>query len=227
MKNRGYLTVMTIVAASLTMILSGSNALASGRNLCYEVTVTNLTAAQVFTPVVAAVHRKGVNLFTIGEAVKEELAVLAESGETGPLVDLLESKPGRVGAVAVSKGGPFLPGESVVVNLPASKRFNRLSLASMLALTNDGFVALNSVPARTSLSYAPVYDAGSEINDELTANIPGTGGEGFNADGGEGFAHIHNGIHGIGDLPDYSRLDWRNPAARVTSRLIGCSTETY
>jgi N-methylhydantoinase B/oxoprolinase/acetone carboxylase alpha subunit len=65
---------------------------------------------------------------------------------------------------------------------------------------------------------ALVYDAGTEPNDELCANIPGPvcGGEGGSPDvDGEGFVHIHAGIHDIDDLPaqDY---DWRNPGARIT-----------
>jgi len=32
--------------------------------------------------------------------------------------------------------------------------------------------------------------------------------------GGEGFVHIHAGIHGIGDLLP-ARYDWRNPVAKV------------
>ena len=63
----------------------------------------------------------------------------------------------------------------------------------------------------------PGYDAGSEPNDELCASIPDPpcGGEGGSPNaGGEGFAHVQAGIHGIGDLSaaDY---DWRNPVATI------------
>jgi hypothetical protein len=95
----------------------------------------------------------------------------------------------------------------------------------MLAITNDGFVALNSVPARPGTYMIPVYDAGSEINDELAVNIPGPGGEGYNSADGEGFVHIHAGIHGIGDLPEPENLDWRNPAAKITINRTSCTFE--
>lgn len=227
MKSYKKISLMAMLVNSLTFGIFSFSALASERNLCYEVTVTNLTAGQVFTPVVAVVHKKDINLFTLGQPVSEELAELAESGATGPLVSLLESNPRKFGGVAVSDG-PFFPGESVVVQLPASKNYSRLSLASMLAITNDGFVSLNNVAARTYLSYSPVYDAGSEPNTEMMNTIPGTGGVGYNADeDGEGFVHIHGGIHGIGDLDNYSQLDWKNPAAKITSRLIGCSSDRY
>ena len=61
-----------------------------------------------------------------------------------------------------------------------------------------------------------------EVNDELCASIPGPG---FTecvtnntapepAGTDVGFVHIHNGIHGTGDLTEASR-DWRGPVARV------------
>lgn len=40
------------------------------------------------------------------------------------------------------------------------------------------------------------------------------GGEGFNEEEGEGYVHIHAGVHGIGDL-DAAEYDWRNPVARI------------
>lgn len=207
----------------LTISAAAGVALAGDRDLCYEVTITNITRGQVFTPVLVATHKKGVKLFTEGEPASDELEYLAEGGATGPLAELLEANH-RVGDVAVSEGGPFGPGASVKVQIPASRRYNRLSLASMLAITNDGIIALNGVSAKPGTYVSPVYDAGTEVNDELAANIPGPGGEGFNPADGEGFVHIHAGFHGIGDLPA-EELDWRNPAAKITSRLTHCDSE--
>lgn len=208
----------------LTMSVTAGSVLAGDRELCYEVTITNMTRGQVFTPVLVATHKKGVKLFTEGEPASDELEYLAEGGVTHPLADLLEDNH-RVGAVAVSEGGPFGPGASVTVEVPASGRYNRISLASMLAVTNDGFVALNDVPASPGVHISPVYDAGTEKNDELADHIPGPGGEGENLEeDGEGFVHIHAGFHGIGDLPA-EVLDWRNPAAKITTKRIHCSFE--
>lgn len=213
------LVFLSVVGLTLGAIADAS--LAGENNFCYEVTVTNMTRGQVFTPVLVATHKKGVNLFTEGEPASDELAHLAEGGEVAPLAEMLEAMPDRVGAVAVSSGGPFGAGESVTVQVPYIKKFNRMSLASMLAITNDGFVALNDVPA-LGMRESPVYDAGSELNDELVDHIPGPGGEGYNSEGGEGFVHIHAGIHGIGDLGAPENLDWRNPAAKISSRLVRC-----
>lgn len=69
---------------------------------------------------------------------------------------------------------------------------------------------------------SPAYDAGSEPNDEQCVNIPGPvcGGAGGSPDtGGEGYVHIHAGIHGIGDLVAADR-DWRNPVAKVVIKRV-------
>ena len=66
------------------------------------------------------------------------------------------------------------------------------------------------------------HDAGSEPNDELCEHIPDAqcGSKRVPPDaGGEGFVHIHAGIHGIGNLKP-SKYDWRNPVARITVRQI-------
>ena len=94
----------------------------------------------------------------------------------------------------------------------------------MLLPTNDGFFAIvdagavDKAPVRKLRS--PAYDAGTEPNDEDCDHIQGPPGvclgEAFNPsrEGAEGFVHIHEGIHGIGDLPA-SDWDWRNPVAQV------------
>ncbi len=226
------ITTMSLVffaVVGLTISAFTEVSLAGGRDHCYGVTITNMTRGQVFTPVLVATHKKGVKLFTEGEAASDELEYLAEGGMTDPLAELLEDNH-RVGSVAVAAADDgefapaFGPGESVTVQLPASRRYNRLSLASMLAVTNDGFIALNEVSSKQGTHVSPVYDAGTEANDESAANIPGPGGEGFNEsrEGAEGFVHIHAGIHGIGDLAAEVR-DWRNPAAKVTTKRVHCS----
>ncbi len=91
----------------------------------------------------------------------------------------------------------------------------------MLIPTNDAFVSVQGMRVpdgrMTTTVAAVAYDAGSEPNDELCASIPGPvcGGEGGSPDAdGEGFVHVHAGIHGIGDLAA-ADFDWRNPVAQV------------
>jgi len=191
----------------------------------YEVTVTNLTRGQVFTPILVASHQEGVRLFELGQPASVELEILAEGGDTGPLVASLRTKA-QVLQVTDS-GGPLPPGHSVTLAVRTTAKFDHVSVAAMLVPTNDGFFAINGVEGprgdQTLTLFSPAYDAGTEENDERCVHIPGPppicAGEGFNASrqGAEGFVHIHAGIHGIGDLVAADR-DWRNPVANVTIR---------
>jgi hypothetical protein len=113
----------------------------------------------------------------------------------------------------------------VTLMIQSMPPFDWISFAGMLIPTNDSFVALDAakLPEGNAAAFYTAYawDAGSEVNDELCANIPGPtcGGEGASAADGEGFVHISRGIHGIGDL-EAAEYDWRNPAASVRVRLI-------
>ncbi len=219
--------VFGVALVLIAMLSSAGPALAEDRG--FEVTVTNLTRGQQFTPILVASHREGVRLFDLGSPASAELATLAEQGDTAPLMTLLAGMP-EVRGIATS-AGLLDPGASVTIFVEGGGRFDRLSLASMLIPTNDGFFAINDHEGpdgnRTIMLFSPAYDAGSEINDELCASIPGPffdecgggGGGGMPAGGEEGYVHIHAGIHGIGDL-NASERDWRNPVARITIRRV-------
>lgn len=190
----------------------------------YEITVTNLTRGQSFTPILVATHRPGVTLFSEGEPASAELAAMAEGGDTGPLTNVLRANPRVYNVTTIP--GRLAPGASATVRVNMDDGYNRLTLGAMLIPTNDGFFAFEGVrgPSRGNMvSYeSPVYDAGSEPNDEVCLHIPGPvcGGEGGSPTaGGEGYVHIHAGIHGIGDLVAADR-DWRNPAAKVVIKRI-------
>ena len=198
----------------------------------FEVTVTNLTRGQVFTPILVASHREGVKLFTLGQPASVDLEVLAEAGDTGSLKAALAAYP-HVREVTDS-GAPLPPGHSVTLTVQTGGGFDHLSVAAMLVPTNDGFFAANDIegPPGNKLvtHFSPAYDAGTEPNDELCAHIPGPPtvcqGEGFNPSrvGAEGYVHIHAGIHGIGDLAP-AAYDWRNPVAKITVRRVPGSRE--
>lgn len=228
---RTRLIVAGFIAVSGLVATQTASALDFGGR--FEVTVTNLTRGQTFTPVLVASHREGVTLFALGAPASPELATLAEEGATAPLAALLLATRG-VRAVADSGAPPagFVgPGQSKTVVVAAGLGVDHISVAAMLIPTNDAFFALNGVEAPRGsemLTYfSPAYDSGSERNDELCASIPGPsftecggpGGGGQPAGGEEGYVHIHAGMHGIGDF-DASARDWRNPVARITIRRI-------
>lgn len=208
------------------LFAGGGPSLASDR-LAFEVEITNITARQVFTPIVLASHMPGVRLFTVGEPASIDLEKLAEAGDTGPLTVALRRKP-EVLAVTTARH-PLPPGDTLRLEVRAGVGFDHISLGAMPVPTNDAFFAGTDVRGpdggQTSVLRVPAYDAGTELNDELCEHIPGPpmvcGGEGFNPSrvDAEGFVHIHRGIHGIGDLDEAER-DWRNPVAEIRIRRI-------
>lgn len=197
---------------------------ASGDEL-FEVTVTNITKGQTFTPILAATHKSRIAFFEAGAEASPELALLAEGGNTAPLAEFLKSMPNTVNDISGNPGMLLGPGESVSFRITSQPRkFRRLSMVAMLIPTNDTFMAVNNValPSFKKTVFANAYDAGSEPNDEICANIPGPVcmGVGDSPEaGGEGFVHISSGIHGIADLAPET-YDWRNPVARIDIRRI-------
>jgi hypothetical protein len=219
MKNK----VLIIIGCILAISLFSANGYADEGGGYYKVTITNITSGQVFTPRIVLNHKKGVRLFTPGAPASGSLATLAESGNPGPLSTMMSMNP-KVADIAISDG-LLGPGESKTVMLERTGGFHYISLAAMLIPTNDGFIALNGVMAprdhRSVMYLSPAYDAGSEVNDEVCANIPGPfcGGTGLSDADGEGYVHIHAGIHGIADVPE-DVFDWRNPVARVVIERV-------
>ncbi len=213
-----------IAATTLCSSLLYSSAVLADGYARYEVTVTNLTRAQVFTPILVSSHRNGVNLFELGSAASPELSALAEGGDVAPLTAMLDSDHHVIDTA--NSGGLLMPGQSVTVTVSARRGAKRISLASMLIPTNDSFIALNSVKApkhhRSRVYYSPGYDAGTEPNDENCMHIPGPvcGGEGGSPGaGGEGYVHISGGIAGIADLAAET-YDWHNPTAKIEIRRV-------
>ena len=194
----------------------------------YEITITNLTRGQVFSPPIVINHNSNFSLFTLGEEASDELAALAEGGDTGLLVDLI----GGVYPYAVA-GGPIMPGDSESVTLEISKRggSSLISVAGMLVTTNDAFLAVRDIwflGKGKVIVKALAYDAGSEQNSEDCDYIPGPpcgNSPAHDPADSEGYVHIHAGIHGIGPEGQDPRVDpaehdWRNPVAQITIRRI-------
>ena len=173
-------------------------------------------------------HNGGYKLFMVGESASNELAALAEGGDTGPLM----AEQGTLDDVFdyVAGGGPIMPGHSMTIMVQTKGNYRNLSLAGMLASTNDAFFALKGIrvpEAGTKSRTAVAYDAGSEANTELCSDLPGPpcaedSGNARVAAGAEGFVHVHNGIHGVGDL-NQANMDWRNPVAKVVIKKINKS----
>lgn len=185
----------------------------------YRVTITNLTRSQPITPPVVATHNIGFHVFVPGTVAPPPLVTLAEEGVPTELALALE-EIGIVHDVAVGDG-PLLPGESTSVEVEARGKAVFLSAVGMLASTNDGFFGLDAFylpgPPWYRHVEAPAYDAGSEENNELCEFVPGPPCNSIFSrapDGAEGVVTVHNGIHGVGDLPE-PVWDWHNPVVRI------------
>lgn len=217
---------LTAVIAVGCFLLAAGAAMAQQT---YDVTVTNLTAHQVFTPLLIASHPHDTQLFQVGQPASEALEQVAEGGDTSTLATELTTTGGALDVVPLME--PLLPGASVTVQIDTDEESAHISVIGMLVPTNDGFVALNSahVPETSETIRVPAYDAGTEANDEMCANIPGPSGicegEGFNPgrEGAEGFVHIHRGMHGSPEL-DAATYDWRNPVAQITIQAVPAPT---
>jgi hypothetical protein len=202
----------------------------------FEVTVTNITKGVVFTPIMVASTKKGTTFFKLGEPASPALETIAETGNPGPLQESLDAFD-----VTNSSFLPFLaPGESVTQKVATEGKYDHVSVAAMIIPTNDVFFAVNSIQgpksgkskksgksgksAKSSDTVSVTvgaYDAGTEINDELCASLPGPGcgpDPGPVSDG-EGYVHPSSGIRGVGDL-DADALDWNNPVALIEIRRV-------
>ena len=212
----------------------------------YRVTITNATFGQPVAPSVFATHTDAFRLFELGPtpapgtpdyALYFGLATAAETGSPVPLMDEVATSRGVWKAVALptDRTPPvLLPGESNSIVISASRSARYLSAAAMLGATNDAFYAVRGVRLPNAVGeitrvYANAYDAGSELNEESIDTVGALGatdddpttGSGIN-ENGEGYIHVHTGIHGIGGPGglDADMYDWRNPVVELTIERI-------
>ena len=218
--------ITVLLTASLMVFASflvGNTVFADQGGRRVEVTITNITRDQIFSPPVVISHNKEFQLFELGQPASSELYALAEDGETTPLTDHLAELP-SVLEYAVA-AGPVMPGNSLTLQVTTRRHFRFVSVAGMLVTSNDAFFAIRGERVSSfgqKTFEAEAYDAGSEANSESCEFIPGPpcGNPGVrDTDNAEGYVHIHAGIHGIGDL-DASMFDWHNPVAEITVRPI-------
>ena len=128
-------------------------------------------------------------MFSLGSAASGSLEALAEDGNTGPRIAAALNS-GGVDAAVATPGGPLAPGDSRTVTFYATSTnalTQYLSFASMVIPSNDAFIG-NDDPLEIDLFDADgnliqrvgdgaffvtgddVYDAGTEVNDEIPAN---------------------------------------------------------
>lgn len=199
-------------------------------NATYEITVTNLTNHQVLTPPAAILHNASYSPWTLGSAASTGLEKLAEGGDTTDFIATATADGGVV-ASRVLSATPFAPGVSVMESvMVATTSPMYLSLASMLANTNDAFAGVNMqmisdlAVGESRSMMAMAYDAGTEANTETAATIPGPAGGGTGYDAARDDildkVTIHAGVITMDDGLSTSVLDesyrWNGPVAKIT-----------
>ena len=240
---------LIVVAAALLAVLltpvGAASAQSSGSShhgysygeRTYLVTIENLTAGQPFTPPVVATHNRRTSVWQLGEQASPGIMAVAENGDVPALVSELEANHRINNVSVIDEDGPVLPGGSVSFELTSERDARRLSVASMLICTNDGFTGVDSLrlPSRGGVPtevYLNGYDAGSELNTESFDDIvppcgplsgvdsSGRGTGMSNPDLAEGgVITVHPTIDGTGDLvPDVH--DWVDPVAKITITRI-------
>ncbi len=203
----------------------------------FSVTIQNLAAGQPLSPPIVATHKGGIRIFRVGRDASSELEDIARDGNQMPLYDLLTGS--RHVWDVVDVGAPLTPSGSLAGGFTDSVSFmiqarddDKLSLASMMICTNDGFVGLDrgKLPEKgSSVFILHGYDAGVEDNTEMSADIvdacsalgsvPLNGDPNGNINGAvdtipRGVIMAHGGILGAGDLGSVHQIP--AGAAKVT-----------
>jgi hypothetical protein len=227
------LAILTLVAATVAI---GGNANAGARpDRTFEVTITNITEAQYLTPPNWAAHSPQADVFDLRGKASPGVQGVAENGNVpGLAAELAAAVDGQgLGVSGVGTGGvdgPIGPGESRTFEFSTPR--GRFSLVSMVVCTNDGFVGLDSRGLPMGLGESKTfrgraYDAGTEVNTELRADLvpapfcgEGEGSGMSNPDLAEnGVITFHKTLRGVGDIDP--ALDWRGPVATIEVTRVG------
>jgi hypothetical protein len=222
------------IVGLLAVVLLAVPATATAENpKTWQVTIDNLTGppvasfGQPLSAPLVAVHSNRVEMWSAGEPASETIRYIAEDGYpqfglaalTGQAgfesvaIEHLGTFPGFPGLVPL----PIFPGASRTFTVTSSGKYDRLSIAMMLGLTNDGFTGVDSVPLHgdggTYLTSA--YDAGTERNNETAAFLANISLVQFVRDPEQGVITPHAGIQGGGALIPAAH-GWIDPVARIS-----------
>ncbi len=221
----------------------------AGNDRMYKVTITNATLGQPVAPSVIATHSGAFHLFDLGPAPMAgdagyddyfALAAMAETGYPFHVFDQVSGADGVWEATVLAKPQPaplppvILPSESNSTMISASGNAKYLTAVAMLGATNDAVYAVQGAALPRGIGdvvhvWANAYDVGSEANAESPDTVGALGasddnpvsGMGIN-EGGEGYIHVHSGIHGVGGAGglDPATHDWRNPVVEITIERV-------
>lgn len=226
--NQRSITMLMITVTSL--LLAGCDDDDDATMATLEISATNLTNAQPFSPLALVVHQGDYVPFDVGAAVDGETEELAESGNNVPVMDGAAANPAVLNAVSGADVLPPGATETFTVQvLESDLEIVTVSILTMLVNTNDAITGHRGMPVGPMavgdqrVMRGPAYDAGTEANSETAATIPGPagGGEGLNpARDDRNFVTMHSGVVTSSDglatsaLTEAHRFD--NPVIQIT-----------
>ncbi|WP_065204650.1 spondin domain-containing protein [Shewanella woodyi] len=229
---------MNLNKVSKILILNGLMLAAPTMAAELEISITNLTQGNHFTPILITAHDNTSHQFQAGEMASPALQKMAEGGD---IADLMAAATGNNElTVGNPTEGLLAPGGKVNEIMLDTQSMTHLSIVAMVLPTNDAFIGLDAWEIPTTPGTYTInvnaYDAGTEANDEIVngGGMPGAPGipaapgmdAGMNGTGVSDTStndkvHIHPGV--LGDMDEaggISDLDsrihrWLNPVARV------------
>jgi hypothetical protein len=211
-----------------------------------HVTIRNLAPQNgtFLTPPWVGLHDGSFDIFDSGAAASVALERLAEDGDAGPLSSAFAmSGAGSLDATIPGPMAPIAPGQtaSMSFNLDPNAATSRyLSYASMVIPSNDAFISNGNATAievfdatggfaggTFTVMGSMVWDAGTEVNDELPMNTAFLGQMMSNTGVTEnGVVMLHPGFLPGGNIlsdPMFANADFTAPGylvAEITVQLI-------
>lgn len=226
MKHFNLSVISTVLATSAMLNTSAAYADVNGivnEVRRYAIIITNITRGQILAPPSIVAHNSNYKMFSLGSPASPGLAQLAET-PSGALMLSEAAAQQSVYSTAISSS-VIPPGGSQTLYIETTKDFPEVSVATMLATTNDGFMAVRNVrlPRFGSVTVeAEGYDAGSEANSEDCSYVfgPPCNDLRHNPATPEGYVHVHAGFHVGGSGLDPANHDWRNPVTQIEIQRV-------
>lgn len=163
----------------------------------YEVTFRNLLLPRrfgskipagglVFSPLAGISHSNRFSVLTVRGYASSEVAMVAKSGNNGPLLEMASAQQERVGFVKSSMGaeGPTLPGNRTTVTVIVDCDHPFITVISMIAPSPDWIVQINNRNmfntmsgrftrgmAGTLIAYDAGVDSGRDFTDPSDSSL--------------------------------------------------------
>lgn len=186
----------------------------------FEITWTN-HGPQPLSPLFWSTSDSSFDIFQVGGTASQGIKDIAESGSTTAMLAIAGAAGSSVGSFGVLTPGPLMPGNTRSGVFEATSSHGYFSFASMLGMTNDGWIgegvssmglmlydAGNNPTGFTLQIFGNrAWDAGTELNTQDAADLAALGGSGNPADNPD-VIRVHESIlPNVGDswdqLPDW------------------------